>query len=111
MLKLGAVQGMLSSSVAAANVADRLGIVNLPYIVDSFDKLDTFRNTPELWKPFSEAALAQGIMVPDITGYGTYGWATTKPVRNLEDAKPSTSASRKRRSISTPTRPGGRISR
>ena len=86
-LKLGAVQGMLSSSVAAANVADRLGIVNLPYVVDTFDKLDTFRNTPELWKPFSEAALAQGIMVPDITGYGTYGWATTKPVRNLEDAK------------------------
>ena len=87
MLKLGAVQGMLSSSVAAANVADRLGIVNLPYIVDSFDKLDKFRNTPELWKPFSEAALAQGIMVPDITGYGTYGWATTKPVHNLQDAK------------------------
>jgi len=85
-LKLGAVQGMLSSSVAAANVADRLGIVNLPYVIDSFDKLDKFRNTPELWKPFSEAALAQGIMVPDITGYGTYGWATTTPVRNLKDA-------------------------
>jgi TRAP-type C4-dicarboxylate transport system substrate-binding protein len=50
-LKLGAVQGMLSSSVAAANVSDRLGIVNLPYVVDTFDKLDTFRNTPELWEP------------------------------------------------------------
>jgi TRAP-type transport system periplasmic protein len=86
-LKLGAVQGMLSSSVAAANVADRLGIVNLPYVIDTFDKLEKFRNTPALWKPFSEAALAQGIMVPDITGYGTYGWATTTPVRNLNDAK------------------------
>ncbi|GAB6083440.1 TRAP transporter substrate-binding protein [Desulfuromonas carbonis] len=86
-LKLGAVQGMLSSSVAAANVADRLGIVNLPYVIDTFDKLDKFRSTPELWQPFSEAALAQGIMVPDITGYGTYGWATTTPVRNLNDAK------------------------
>jgi len=86
-LKLGAVQGMLSSSVAAANVADRLGIVNLPYVIDTFDKLDRFRTTPELWQPFSEAALAQGIMVPDITGYGTYGWATTTPVRSLADAK------------------------
>jgi TRAP-type C4-dicarboxylate transport system substrate-binding protein len=85
-LKLGAVQGMLSSSVAAANVADRLGIVNLPYVVDTFDKLDAFRNTPELWKPFSEATFAEGIMVPDITGYGTYGWATTTPVRTLADA-------------------------
>jgi TRAP-type C4-dicarboxylate transport system substrate-binding protein len=85
-LKLGAVQGMLSSSVAAANVSDKLGIVNLPYVIDTFDKLDKFRDTPELWNGFRDAALAQGIMVPDITGYGTYGWATTTPVRNLNDA-------------------------
>lgn len=86
-LKLGAVQGMLSSSVAAANVADRLGIVNLPYIIDTFDKLDTFRNDPELWTPFAEGALQQGILVADVTGYGPYGWATTTPVKTLADAK------------------------
>jgi len=86
-LKLGAVQGMLSSSVAAANVADKLGIVNLPYVIDTFDKLDKFRNTPELFDEFRKSALPQGIMVVDITGYGTYGWATTTPVRNLEEAK------------------------
>jgi len=85
-LKLGAVQGMMSSSVAAANVAPRLGIVNLPYVIDTFDKLDTFRATPELWQPFATAAEAQGIEVLDFTGYGSYGWATTEPVRNLEDA-------------------------
>jgi len=86
-LKLGAVQGMLSSSVAAANVADKLGIVNLPYVVDTFAKLDTFRADPELWNEFSNGAMKSGIMVPDITGYGHYGWATTTPVRNLADAK------------------------
>lgn len=86
-LKLGAVQGMLSSSVAAANVADRLGIVNLPYVVDTFDKLDTFRNDPELWQPFSEGALSRGIYVADFTGYGPYGWATTTPVDTLAAAK------------------------
>ncbi len=85
-LKMGAVQGMLCSSVAAANVADTLGIVNLPYIVDTFDKLDTFRNTPGLWEPFKNSAQRSGIMVSDITGYGTYGWATTTPVRNLDEA-------------------------
>ncbi|WP_298036693.1 TRAP transporter substrate-binding protein [uncultured Desulfuromonas sp.] len=84
-LKMGAIQGMMSSSVAAANVADRLGIVNLPYVVDTFDKLDTFRNDPELWQPFANAA--KDIQVVDITGYGPYGWATTTPVRSLEDAK------------------------
>jgi TRAP-type C4-dicarboxylate transport system substrate-binding protein len=86
-LKLGAVQGMMSSSVAAQNVADTLGIVNLPYIVDTFDKLDKFRNTAELWEPFANSALSEGIMVADVTGYGPYGWATTTPVQTLEDAK------------------------
>ena len=87
-LKMGAVQGMLCSSVAAANVADTLGIVNLPYVVDTFDKLDTFRDTPELWEPFQNSAMRSGIMVTDITGYGTYGWASTTPVRSLEEARP-----------------------
>ena len=86
-LKIGAVQGMLSSSVAAANVSDILGIVNLPYVVDSFDKLDTFRNTPELWEPFANGARNQGLLVADITGYGHYGWASTTPIKTLEDAK------------------------
>ncbi len=86
-LKLGAIQGMMSSSVAAANIAPRLGIVNLPYVVDTFVKLDTFRNTPELWEPFRTGAEAQGIEVADFTGYGSYGWATTEPVRTLDEAK------------------------
>jgi TRAP-type C4-dicarboxylate transport system substrate-binding protein len=86
-LKLGAIQGMMSSSVAAANVSDLLGIVNLPYVVDTFDKLDKFRNTPELWQPFADGAQKQGILVADITGYGPYGWATTTPVKTIKDAK------------------------
>ncbi len=86
-LRMGAVHGMLSSSVAAANVADKLGIVNLPYVVDTFDKLETFRNSPELFDEFRNAALSGGIMVVDITSYGTYGWATTTPVRTLADAR------------------------
>jgi len=86
-LKLGAVQGMLCSSVAAANVADTLGVVNLPFVVDTFDKLDTFRNTPAIWNEFRDSALPRGLMVLDITGYGTYGWATTTPVKSLADAR------------------------
>ncbi|RLB77725.1 MAG: C4-dicarboxylate ABC transporter substrate-binding protein [Deltaproteobacteria bacterium] len=86
-LKLGAVQGMLSSSVFAANAADRLGIVNLPYVVDTFDKLDTFRNDPEAWEPFANAAVSRGVLAIDITGYGPYGWATTEPIKKLADAK------------------------
>jgi TRAP-type C4-dicarboxylate transport system substrate-binding protein len=86
-LKMGAIQGMMSSSVAAANLAPKLGIVNLPYVIDTFEKLDKFRETPELFKPFSECGLSQKVRVLDITGYGTYGWATTKPVTNMDEAK------------------------
>jgi TRAP-type C4-dicarboxylate transport system substrate-binding protein len=86
-LKLGAIQGMMSSSVAAANVSDLLGIVNLPYVIDTFDKLDKFRNSPELWQPFANGAQKQGLLVADITGYGPYGWATTTPVKTIADAK------------------------
>ena len=38
-------------------------IVNLPFVIDSFEKLETFRNTPELFREFSESADAQGIKV------------------------------------------------
>lgn len=86
-LKMGVIQGMMSSSVAAANVADTLGIVNIPYVIETFEKLDRFRNTPELWQPFHDAALQNNIVVADITGYGSYGWATKEPVKTLEDAK------------------------
>lgn len=86
-LKMGAIQGMLCSSVMAANVAPKLGIVNLPFIIDSTEKMEKFRNTPELFTPFSQAASRSGIQVIDFTGYGSYGWATTTPVKTLADAK------------------------
>lgn len=86
-LQMGAIHGMMSSSVAAANVADTLGIVNLPYVVDTFEKLDHFRETPKLWQPFQDAALEQNIVVTDVTGYGSYGWATNSPVKSIEEAK------------------------
>jgi len=86
-LSFGAINGMMSSSVAAANIAPELGVVNLPYVVDTFDKLDKFRDTPQLWNPFRDAPLAKGLQVIDFTGYGSYGWATTRPVATLEEAK------------------------
>jgi TRAP-type C4-dicarboxylate transport system substrate-binding protein len=86
-LKLGAVQGVLCSSVAAANIADTLGIVNLPFVIDSAEKLEKFRNDPELFDEFRNSALQQKLMVVDISSYGSYGWATKTPVRTLEDAR------------------------
>ncbi len=87
-LVMGAVQGMLCSSVAVTNIAPRMGLVNLPFLINSFDKLDKFIENKELFDHFLAGAEDKGVMGVDITGYGNYGWATTKPVRTYEDAKP-----------------------
>ena len=86
MLKTNTVQGMLCSSVAVTNLAPRMGIVNLPFLVDSFDNLDKYIGS-DLWQYFLDGMKHQGIMGVDITGYGNYGWATVDPVKTLADAK------------------------
>jgi len=86
-LQMGAIQGMGVSSVAATNLGPRFGLVNLPFLIDSFEKLDKFVADKKLFDHFMMAMDHQGIIGLDITGYGNYGWATTIPVRTLADAK------------------------
>ena len=86
-LKMGAIQGMLCSSVMAPNVSPRLGLVNLPFLVDSFSKLEAFRNNEDLFRAYGEEADRAGIKVVDFTGYGSYGWATKTPVTSLQEAR------------------------
>jgi len=86
-LRMGAVHGMMSSSVAAPNISPRLGLVNLPFLVGSFDQLQQFRNDAELFEEYGAEALRSGIRVADFTAYGGYGWATRTPVTELNAAK------------------------
>ncbi len=86
-LQMGAIQGMAVSSVASTNLGPRFGIVNLPFLVDSFDKLEKFVNSGKLFDHFLMAMDHQGIMAVDIASYGNYGWATTVPVKTIADAK------------------------
>ncbi len=77
-LQMGALQGMGVSSVTSTNLGPRFGVVNLPFLVDSFDKLDKFVANETLFNHF---------MSLDITGYGNYGWATMSPCKTIADAK------------------------
>ena len=86
-LQMGAIQGMGCSSVAATNLGPRFGLINLPFLINSFDKLDKFIANKTLFEHYMMAMDHQGIMGLDITGYGNYGWATTVPVRTIGDAK------------------------
>ncbi|MFH0994945.1 MAG: TRAP transporter substrate-binding protein [Pseudomonadota bacterium] len=86
-LQMGALQGMGVSSVASTNLGPRFGVVNLPFLIDSFDKLDKFTANEKLFGHFMNAMDHQGIMGLDITGYGNYGWATMAPAKTIADAK------------------------
>ncbi|MBN1276094.1 MAG: TRAP transporter substrate-binding protein [Deltaproteobacteria bacterium] len=87
-LQMGAIQGMLVSSVAATNLGPRIGLVNLPFLINSFEKLDKFvTKGGKLFDHFLMAMDHQGITGLDINSYGNYGWATTVPVQNIADAK------------------------
>lgn len=87
-LTTGAVQGMLCSSVVAPKIGPRMGVMNLPFLVNSFDKLDKFTEDKAIFQHMLDGALDKGVMGIDVSGYGTYGWASTKPIRTLADAKP-----------------------
>jgi len=86
-LKMGAIQGMAVSSVASTNLGPRFGVVNLPFLVDTFENLDKFVGNKKLYDHFLNAMEHQGIMGLDITGYGSYGWCSKIPVKTYEDAK------------------------
>jgi TRAP-type C4-dicarboxylate transport system substrate-binding protein len=86
-LQMGAIQGMACSSVASTNLGPRFGLINLPFLINSFEKLDRFVNSGKLFDHFMMAMDHQGIMGVDIASYGNYGWATTVPVKTIADAK------------------------
>lgn len=86
-LQMGAIQGMAVSSVASTNMGPRMGLVNLPFLVNSYEKLDKFIANKKLFQHFLDGMKHQGIMGLDVTAYGRYGWATTTPVKNIADAK------------------------
>ena len=86
-LQTGAVQGMGCSSVASTNLGPRMGVVNLPFLINTFEKMDKFAANKELFQTYLDGMKNQGIIGVNVTSYGQYGWATTLAVRNLEEAK------------------------
>jgi TRAP-type C4-dicarboxylate transport system substrate-binding protein len=86
-LQMGAIQGMSVSSVAAPNMGPRMGLVNLPFLVNTYEKLEKFVANKKLFSHFLAGMEHQGIIGLGITGYGQYGWATTIPVKTIADAK------------------------
>ena len=86
-LQMGAIQGMGVSSVASTNLGPRFGLVNLPFLINTNEKLDRFIQNEALFNHFLMAMDHQGISGLGVTTYGSYGWATTQPIRTLSDIR------------------------
>ncbi|MFZ7111498.1 MAG: TRAP transporter substrate-binding protein [Desulfatiglandales bacterium] len=86
-LQMGGIQGMAVSSIAATNLGPRFGVVNLPFLINSFDKLEKFIDSGNLFDHFMMAMDHQGIMGINITTYGNYGWASKVPIRTIDDLR------------------------
>ena len=86
-LQMGAIQGMGVSSVASTNLGPRFGMVNLPFLIDSNEKLDKLIKNKTLYNHLLMAMDHQGIMAIDVTTYGNYGWASTLAIKTIDDMK------------------------
>lgn len=83
----GTVQGMAVSSGVSIKLSPRFGLINLPFLVNSFEKVDRFISNKTLLDHFLAGAEHLGVMGLDITSYGDYGWTTTTPIKTLGDIK------------------------
>ncbi len=86
-LQMGAIQGMSVSSVASTNLGPRFGIVNLPFLINTNEKLEKFISNEKLYQHFLMAMDHQNIVALDVTTYGSYGWASTIPIATTADMK------------------------
>lgn len=86
-LQMGAIQGMSVSSVASTNLGPRFGVVNLPFLINTNEKLEKFIANKKLFDHFLMAMDHQGIVALDVSTYGNYGWASTMPIDSISSMK------------------------
>ena len=87
LLQTGTIQGMASSSVFAASMTPGFGMVNLPYLLDSYERLDKFIANEDIKNHYMSMGQSLGLKGVNLTAYGQYGWASTTPIEKLEDMK------------------------
>ena len=67
LLQTGTIQGMACSSVASTNLGPRMGVINLPFLVNTYEKLDKLAANKDLFQFFLDGMKHQGIMAVSYT--------------------------------------------
>ncbi len=86
-VKMGVLQGGFMTGNYAPDLSAKFGIGTLAYCMDTYEKWNAFLENKALREELFTSMLDKGIRVVDLTYFGSYGMATTKPVRKLDDLK------------------------
>ncbi|GAB6143275.1 TRAP transporter substrate-binding protein [Desulfocicer niacini] len=86
-VKMGMLQGGFMTGNYAPDLSSKFGIGTLAYCMDSYKKWNALLENKALRDELFTSMLDKGIRVVDVTYFGSYGMATTKPVRKLVDLK------------------------
>ena len=82
----GIIQATASSAPVAMTLNPKMGVVCLPFVLNTRERLDKFYNS-DLGKEMLNCLADKGIIGLDYVPWGPTAYLTTKPIRKLEDAR------------------------
>lgn len=86
-VSMGMLQGGFMTGNYAPDLSSKFGIGTLAYCMDTYKKWNSLLENKQLKDELFTSMLDKGIRVIDVTYFGVYGLATTKPVMKLDDLK------------------------
>jgi TRAP-type C4-dicarboxylate transport system substrate-binding protein len=82
----GVIQATPSSAPVAMTLNPKMGVVCLPFVLDTREKLDKFYKS-NLGKEMLNCLVDKGLLAIDYVPWGPTSYLTTKPIQKFEDVK------------------------
>lgn len=86
-VRMGTLQAAFCTGNYAPELDHKFGIGTLAYCMDSYAKWEAFLKNQALRQELFTTLQSKGILVLDMAYFGSYGFATTKPVQSLDEVK------------------------
>ncbi|MFH1034161.1 MAG: TRAP transporter substrate-binding protein [Pseudomonadota bacterium] len=86
-VRMGILQAAYCTGNYAPELDPKFGIGTLAYCMDSYAKWEAFQKNQALRDELFTCLLDKGLRVIDMAYFGSYGFATTRPVESLEELK------------------------
>ena len=86
-VRMGVLKGAFCTGNFAPELNAKFGIGTLAYLMDSYAKWEAFLKNDDLRNTLFTSLKPKSLRVLDLAYFGSYGFATTKPVTTLDDLK------------------------